>query len=116
MSKEERAMAEMTTLKEVFEGMQANFNKEAAKGLTTVYQFDLIGDQVAQYHLIIENETCTLKEGKHTSPSITITVAGQDYLDMANGKLNPQMAFMSGKLRIAGDMMLAMKMQSLFPQ
>jgi hypothetical protein len=32
-----------------------------------------------------------------------------------DGKLNPQMAFMSGKLKIAGDMGLAMKMQQLFP-
>ena len=46
---------------------------------------------------------------------LTITMAASDYLDMVNGKLNPQMAFMSGKLKIAGDMGLAMKMQQLFP-
>ena len=42
-------------------------------------------------------------------------MAASDYLDMVNGKLNPQMAFMSGKLKIAGDMGLAMKMQQIFP-
>jgi len=42
-------------------------------------------------------------------------MAASDYLDMVNGKLNPQMAFMSGKLKIAGDMGLAMKMAQLFP-
>jgi putative sterol carrier protein len=41
-------------------------------------------------------------------------MAAQDYLDMVNGKLNPQMAFMTGKLRISGDMGLALRMQSLF--
>ena len=33
----------------------------------------------------------------------------QDWLDMLHGKLDGQMAFMSGKLKIKGDMALAMK-------
>jgi putative sterol carrier protein len=41
-------------------------------------------------------------------------MAAQDYLDMVAGKLNPQMAFMSGKLRISGDMGLALRFQGLF--
>jgi putative sterol carrier protein len=41
-------------------------------------------------------------------------MAAQDYLDMLSGKLNGQVAFMSGKLRISGDMGLALRMQSLF--
>jgi putative sterol carrier protein len=45
---------------------------------------------------------------------MTMTMAAQDYVDMINGKLNGQMAFMSGKLKMAGDMGLAMKMQHLF--
>jgi putative sterol carrier protein len=110
------AITEITNLEQVFTGLPLVFNKEAAKGLTAVYQFDLTGEKAAQYHVIIENETCTVKEGKHASPHITITMAGQDYLDMVNGKLNPQMAFMSGKLKMAGDMGLAMRMQSLFPR
>ena len=55
-----------------------------------------------------------MKEGAHASPNITITMASKDYLDLVNGKLNGQMAFMSGKLKIKGDMSLAMKLQSLF--
>lgn len=110
------SMATYTTLQEVFAGMPNTFNKDAAKGLTAVYQFDLSGEKAGQYQLIIENETCTVKEGKHPAPNITISMAGQDYLDMANGVLNPMTAFMSGKLKVAGDMGLAMKMQSLFPR
>ena len=36
-----------------------------------------------------------------------------DFVDMMNGKLNGQMAFMTGKLKVAGDMGLAMKLQTL---
>ena len=36
-----------------------------------------------------------------------------DFLNIVNGKLNPQMAFMSGKLKIQGDMGLAMKLAQI---
>ena|SRR5713101_1462909 len=110
-------MAEYTTPKEVFASLPTRFNKEAAKGMApTVYQFVLTGDTPMECNVTIENQTCTVQEGKHASPNITITMNGKDYLDMANGKLNPMQAFMGGKFKIAGDMMLAMKMQTLFPQ
>jgi putative sterol carrier protein len=63
---------------------------------------------------VIKDGACNVAEGAHASPNMTMTMAAQDYVDMISGKLNGQMAFMSGKLKIAGDMGLAMKMQSLF--
>jgi putative sterol carrier protein len=104
-----------TSIKEVFAAMPTRFNAGAAKGLNAVYQFDLTGDNGGKYNLAINDGQLTVGEGTHASPNITITMAASDYLDMVNGKLNPQMAFMSGKLKIAGDMGLAMKMQQLFP-
>jgi putative sterol carrier protein len=100
--------------KQVFAEMPNRFNKEAAKGLNAIYQFDLAGDGGGKWHVLINNDSCEVKEGAHASPSITISMAAQDYLDMISGKANGQMLFMSGKLRIAGDMGLAMRMQSLF--
>ena len=52
--------------------------------------------------------------GVADSPNITIPISSGDYLDMLNGKLDGQMAFMSGKLKIKGDMSLAMKLKTLF--
>lgn len=103
-----------TSCKQAFDMMPTRFNKEAAKGLNAVYQFDLSGEGGGKWHVIINNDTCQVKEGPAASPSITISMTAQDYLDMLSGKLNGQMAFMTGKLRIAGDMGLALRMQSLF--
>ncbi|MGA2411618.1 MAG: SCP2 sterol-binding domain-containing protein [Candidatus Binataceae bacterium] len=100
--------------KEAFEQAPVNFNKDAAKGLKAVYQFDLSGDGGGQWAILIDNDQCTVQEGKHPSPSITISMTAQDYLDLLSGKLNGQMAFMTGKLRIAGDLGLAIKLQTLF--
>lgn len=69
-----------------------------------------------QYYFTVANEAIEVKAGKHPSPNITLTMKESDYLDMINGKLNGQMAFMTGKLKIAGDMGLALKLQGLFKQ
>ena len=68
----------------------------------------------ARYYFHIVNESIEVQRGVHASPNITITMKESDYLDMVNGKLNGQTAFMSGKLKIAGDMGLAMRLQNLF--
>lgn len=103
-----------TSCKQAFDSSPQRFNKEAAKGLNAVFQFDLSGDGGGKWHIIVNNDSCQVKEGAHPSPNVTLTMAGQDYLDMLNGKLNGQMAFMTGKLRIGGDMGLALRLQSLF--
>ena len=107
-------MAVADDVKGIFSAMPGNFNADAAKGMDAVIQFNLSGDGGGTYHIVIKDGACTVGEGAHASPKMTMTMAASDYVDMINGKLNGQMAFMSGKLKIAGDMGLAMKMQSLF--
>jgi putative sterol carrier protein len=102
------------TVKDIFKEMPSRFNADAAKGMDAVIQFNLTGDDGGQYHAIIKDGKLEVKEGTHPAPKMTMTMAGKDYVDLTLGKLNGQMAFMQGKLKIAGDMGLAMKMQSLF--
>src|ERR1700676_1481257 len=71
------ADAAPTTPKEIFAEMPKRFNKEAAKGLNATYQFDLSGDNGGKWHVIINNETCEVKEGPAASPSITIWITPQ---------------------------------------
>jgi putative sterol carrier protein len=108
------ADAAPTSCKQAFKESPSRFNKEAAKGLTAIYQFDLSGDGGGKWYMNIDNGEYSVHEGTHASPNITISMAAKDYLDMLAGKLNGQMAFMTGKLRIAGDLGLALKLQSLF--
>jgi putative sterol carrier protein len=101
-------------VKEIFNAMPGQLNADAAKGMNSVIQFNLTGDGGGEYHVVIKDGAASVNTGAHASPNMTMTMAAQDYVDMITGKLNGQMAFMSGKLKIAGDMGLAMKMQSLF--
>jgi putative sterol carrier protein len=102
------------TAKESFDAMAENFNSDKAAGLKAVYQWDITGDGGGKWNADINDGAITVAEGEHASPNITITVASQDWLDILNGKLDGQMAFMSGKLKVKGDMSLAMKLKTLF--
>jgi len=104
------------SVKEVFDAMPGRFNAAAAAGVNATYQFDLSGDGGGTYQVKIGGGACEVTQGApNAAPNITITMAASDYLDMVSGKLNPQMAFMGGKLKIKGDMSLALKMQQIFP-
>lgn len=102
------------TIAEAFGGMAENFNAEKAAGMTATYQWDITGDGGGKYYAKITDGSIDAGEGEAENPNITITVAAQDWLDILNGKLDGQMAFMSGKLKVKGDMSLAMKLKTLF--
>ena len=101
-------------VKEIFGAMPGQLNADAAKGMNSVIQFNLSGEGGGNYYVEIKDGTAKVSEGSHASPNMTMTLAASDYVDLIMGKLNGQMAFMSGKLKISGDMGLAMKMQTLF--
>jgi putative sterol carrier protein len=108
-------MAETATeVKQIFDAMPSTLNADAAKGMSSTIQFNLTGDGGGNYYVEIKDGAAKVTEGTAPSPNMTMTLAASDYVDLINGKLNGQMAFMSGKLKIAGDMGLAMKMQTLF--
>lgn len=104
------------TVKEIFDAMPKSFQKDAARGMNAVFQFDITGDGGGKWYAAITNGDLAISEGAHASPGVTLTMAAQDYINMTQGKLNPQLAFMTGKIKIKGDLNLAMKMQTIFKQ
>jgi putative sterol carrier protein len=104
----------MPTVKETFDAMPGRFKADRAQGVNAVIQYDITGDGGGTYHVEIADGKCTLQGGPAAAPKLTLTMAAQDWLDMVSGKLNGQMAFMSGKLKHKGDMGLLMKLPSLF--
>ncbi|MEE2776325.1 MAG: SCP2 sterol-binding domain-containing protein [Acidobacteriota bacterium] len=101
-------------LKEIFDKMPENIDPSAVEGLDCVIQHDLGGDDGGQYYATIKDGACSVTEGRHDSPTMTLTMQATDFVALSNGSLDGMSAFMSGKLKIGGDMGLAMKLQSLF--
>jgi putative sterol carrier protein len=101
------------TPREFFETMQDELSK--VKGLGAVYQFKITGENGGNWYLDATGDEPVVAEGIHDSPGATFTALDKDFVDMATGKLASQMAFMMGKLKVSGDMMLAMRLQAIFP-
>lgn len=104
----------MPSVKETFEQMSSRFRADKAAGLNATIQYDITGDQGGTWHAVIKDGTCTVNSGAAGNPNLTLTMAAEHWLDMVTGKLSGQMAFMSGKLKLKGDMGLAMKVGGLF--
>ncbi|HSL91419.1 MAG TPA: SCP2 sterol-binding domain-containing protein [Candidatus Limnocylindrales bacterium] len=104
-------MAE-TTVTGFFDSLQEKLAKNAGKlaGLNCVYQFR-VGD--ASYNVAFTDGNAVVSKGEASAPNCTVAMADNDFLDLLSGKLNGQMAFMTGKLKIAGDFGLALKLESL---
>ncbi len=109
-------MARVSTVKEYFETLPARFVAKAAKGLKAVFQFELAGDGGGTYHVTVDDGTMAVQEGPSPTPSATLRMSAENYVKMANGELNGAMAFMKGQLKVTGNVMLAQKMQAIFPQ
>ncbi len=103
-------MAE-TTVKGFFEALEGKLAKDPSRldGMDCVFQFR-VGDNA--YHVDVANGKPAVISGDAASPNCIVTVSEGDFLDLLSGKLNGQMAFMMGKLKVAGDMGLALKMAS----
>ena len=82
-------------------------------GLTATYLFNLSGEGGGSFHVAIADGAATIKEGTIDSPNVTVTVGIDNFNKISEGKLNPTAAFMSGQLKVSGDMSLAMKLQSI---
>jgi putative sterol carrier protein len=104
----------MPTVKETFDLMPTKFKAANAAGVAKTIQYEISGDGGGTWHAAIKDGTCTVNSGPAPAADLTVTMGSSDWLDMTSGKLNGQMAFMSGKLKLKGDMGLAMKLPSLF--
>jgi putative sterol carrier protein len=104
------------TINELFEAMPDALNSQAAAGMNKTFQWNITGDEAGVWAFRINNGVGELIPGGVEKPDVTITVSGKDWLAITEGKLDPTTAFMTGRVKIAGDMMLAMRLQQLFPR
>jgi putative sterol carrier protein len=100
-------------VREVFEEIPRQFDAAAWGSQDAVLQFNITGDDGGTWILDIKDGQVVVSDGPATTPNMTVTTSGQDMLAIVNGDLNAVSAFMQGRVRIEGDMALAMKLQNL---
>ncbi|EGH71351.1 SCP2 sterol-binding domain-containing protein [Pseudomonas syringae] len=104
----------MTSVADAVQTMKDKFNPAAAVGLDVVFGFNIV-DEDKQYALIVKDGTCELQEGNNPNASVTLLMDSQTLKGIVSGETDGMQAFMGGKLRTEGNMMLAMKLSELFP-
>ncbi|XP_065166886.1 peroxisomal multifunctional enzyme A-like isoform X2 [Atheta coriaria] len=101
----------------IFEFIISKVNEDPAKAKAVngifLYIITKDGKQAKQW-------TMDLKAGKvyegaptGVKPNTTLTISDEDFVQLATGKLNPQSAFMKGKLKVTGNVMMAQKLGPL---
>ncbi len=105
----------LTSVNEVFEKMPQVFSAANAAGVNAVFQFHITGDEAGEWNVTVKDNACQVAKGVHASPTVSLTMLDKDWLAMCNKQLDGMTAFMSGRLKASGDIMMAQRIPSLFP-
>ena len=106
----------VTSVKDVFEKhIPSKFQAkpDVVSKINAVYQFNITGPGGGSWSVDCTQPGGRIRAGAVPDAKCTVAAVDQDFLAIVNGKLNAQMAFMSGKLKIQGDMGLALKLQQI---
>ena len=90
--------------------LPAALNADAAAGTDATIQFNTS----KPHYVTIKGGACTVSEGTAGSPDVTLTMEDDDLVALMKGELNGMTAFMTGKLQLDGDLMLAQRIGGLF--
>jgi putative sterol carrier protein len=104
-----------TNVKETFEKMPTVFDATKAQGVNSVVQYIIEGPEGGNWSIEIKDGNCRIEEGTHDSPKVTITMNAETWLALVNQEISGMQAFMGGKLKATGDIMLAQKIPMIFP-
>ena len=103
------------TPQQIFDSMPQALVPEKAGSTKAMIQFDLSGDDGGRWWVKIHDGQAESGTGDAPeTPNLTLMAAAADYVKISLGQLDGTAAFMQGKLKIKGDMGLAIKMASLF--
>ena len=94
-----------------FDSLESRADASKLAGMSNSYLFDIEGE--GQWLVDVRDGKLTVNEGGGEA-DVTISSAADTFAKIRAGELNPTAAYMTGKLKIKGDMGAAMKLQKLF--
>ena len=101
----------MDNPREFFETLETRVDPSKAAGLTATYLFEI--EDAGNWTVDVDDGKVSVSENGGDA-DCTISTSSETFMKIANGEQNPTAAYMSGKLKVKGDMGQAMKLQKLF--
>ncbi|XP_057647029.1 hydroxysteroid dehydrogenase-like protein 2 [Chionomys nivalis] len=109
--------AHFGAVEETFRIVKDSLSDEVVKATQAVYQFELSGEDGGTWFLDLKSKGGKVGHGEPSDRAdVVMSMTTDDFVKMFSGKLKPTMAFMSGKLKIKGNMALAIKLEKLMTQ
>jgi putative sterol carrier protein len=102
----------VSSVSEFFEGLTSRVDPARTAGVNNTYVFDISGAGV--WTVAVRDGSLEVSEGDTGSGDVTISSSAENFEKVVSGKQNPTTAYMTGKIKIKGDMGAAMKLQKLF--
>jgi putative sterol carrier protein len=102
------------TIADLMSKMPSAFVPEKAQGLDAVLQFKFTGEEPGDWYAAIKDGKVNVQQGSYPNPKMTLLTDSGDYIKLFTGQLDPMQAFMAGKIKLEGDLNLAMKMMQFF--
>ncbi|MDD7804729.1 MAG: SCP2 sterol-binding domain-containing protein [Endozoicomonas sp. (ex Botrylloides leachii)] len=103
----------MSTVTDIVDIMNSRFNADAAAGVDLIFQFKI--EDGDSYHLTVKDGGFNILEGYHDAPNVTLIMDAKTMIGVMSGEMDGMQAFMMGQVRAEGDMILATKLNELFP-
>ncbi len=96
-------------------GLPLVFQPNQAKGLLATYHFLFTGQEFSQFTVIMANQTCQVQSGLVGNPDLVIKADSKTWIGFLRKERNIVLAFLTGKIRVKGDIRLLLKFAKCFP-
>jgi putative sterol carrier protein len=101
------------SVQEFFETLPSRADTSKTEGMNNSYAFDIEG--AGQWTVKVTDGSVAVDDGIDDGADVTISASQEIFEKIIAGEQNPTSAYMTGKLKLKGDMGAAMKLQKLFP-
>ncbi len=81
--------------------------------VSAIFQFDIAGDDGGSWVVDLKNPPGSVATGTSDAADCVISVSQKDFAGIMTGSVDPQTAFMMGRIKVAGNFMLATKLRAL---
>jgi putative sterol carrier protein len=103
------------TIADLMDKMPGAIIPEKAAGTDAVVHFKFTGAEAGEWNAVVKDGKAEVARGlPHSKPTMTLTADSTDFVQIFTGELDGMQAFMQGKIKLAGDLNLAMKLMQMF--